>query len=192
MSVEAVRRRFTVAEYRSMSQAGILSEDDRVELLEGEIVQMSPIGRRHAACVKRLNRMLSELVGREAIVSVQDPVRVGMDSEPQPDVALLRWRSDFYAGALPEAGDAQLVVEVAESSSQTDRLVKVPLYARGGVPEVWLVDLAEDVVEVHRGPGADGYGEVLRVGRGEHLSPQELPVVGVSVSELLGPGEAGG
>ena len=105
---------------------------------------MSPIGKRHAACVKRLNRMLSDQIGREAIVSVQDPVRVGMESEPQPELALLRWRSDFYVWALPEAGDAQLVVEVAESSGHTDRLVKVPLYARGGVPEVWLVDLAGD------------------------------------------------
>jgi len=191
MSVETVRRRFTVVEYHSMGQAGILSEDDRVELLEGEVVQKSPIGKRHAACVNRLNRMLSVQVGREAIVSVQNPIRVGVESEPQPDVALLRWRSDFYAGALPEAGDAQLVVEVAESSSQTDRLVKVPLYGRGGVPEVWLVDLAGDVVEVHRGPGADGYGEVLRVGRGEHLSPQQLPALDVPVSEILGPEEAG-
>ena len=191
MSVEAVRRRFTVAEYHSMSQAGILLEDDRVELLEGEIVQMSPVGRRHAACVKRLNRMLSDLVGREAIVSVQDPVRVGMDSEPQPDLALLRWRPDFYAGALPEAGDVQLVVEVAESSGHTERLVKVPLYARGGVPEVWLVDLVGDAVEVHRRPGADGYEEVQRVGRGEHLSPQHLPALDVGVSEILGPEEPG-
>ena len=91
-------------EYHSMGQAGILSEDDRVELLEGEVVQMSPIGKRHAACVNRLNRMLSEQVGQEAIVSVQNPIRVGVDSEPQPELALLRWRSDFYAGALAQTG----------------------------------------------------------------------------------------
>jgi len=182
MSVRLLKRRFTVEEYHRMAQAGILSEDDRVELIEGEIVEMVPIGSRHAASVNRLTNLLSELVGKRAIVSVQNPVRLGPYAEPQPDVALLRPRNDFYAPAHPGPQDALLVVEVAETSADYDREIKMALYARAGVPEAWLVDLQEGVVEVHRSPAPDGYRRVQQHRPGQHLSPE----VSLAVDEVLG------
>jgi Uma2 family endonuclease len=186
MEVQLARRLFTVAEYHKMAEAGILSEDDRVELLEGEIVAMSPIGSRHAACVMRLTELLSERVVGRAHVNVQNPVRLGEHSEPQPDLALLRRRRDFYASSHPGPEDVLLVIEVAETSAAVDREVKVPLYARFGVPEVWLVDLAGDQVEVFREPSAEGYREVRVLRRGESLAPALLPDLLVPVDAVLG------
>ena len=186
MAVRPVRHKFTVEEYHRMAEAGILSEDDRVELIEGEIVEMAPIGSRHAACVNRLNRFFSSLE-KKVIVSVQNPVRLGEDSEPQPDVALLKPRADFYASGYPGAEDVLLVVEVAETSAKDDREMKVPLYARHGVSEVWLVDLGAEVVEVYREPSPEGYRQVWRAGRGEVLVPQQVPDLRVPVEAILGP-----
>jgi len=186
MGVQLARRLFTVAEYHKMAEAGILSEDDRVELLEGEIVAMSPIGSRHAGLVNRLNRLFSQRAGDQVVVSVQNPVRLGGYSEPQPDLALLRPRADFYTSSHPGPEDVLLVIEVAETSAAVDREVKVPLYARFGVPEVWLVDLAENLVEVFREPSAEGYREVLVLRRGESLAPALLPDLLVPVDAVLG------
>jgi Uma2 family endonuclease len=134
MGVQVQRRLFTVEEYHRMAEAGILSEDDRVELIEGELVTMSPIGSRHAACVARLTALLFPVGGR-GILWVQNPIRLGARSEPQPDVALLRYRPDFYASAHPGPEDVLLVVEVAETSADADRSLKIPLYARYGIPK---------------------------------------------------------
>jgi Uma2 family endonuclease len=186
VGVQLTRRLFTVAEYHKMAEAGILSEDDRVELLEGEIVAMSPIGSRHAGLVNRLNRLFSQRAGDQVVVSVQNPVRLGGYSEPQPDLALLRPRADFYTSSHPGPEDVLLAVEVAETSAAVDREVKVPLYARFGVPEVWLVDLAGDQVEVFREPSAEGYREVRVLRRGESLAPAFLPDLLVPVDAVLG------
>jgi len=183
--VQLLKRLFTVAEYHKMAEAGILSEDDRVELLEGEVVRTAPIGLRHATCVRRLNRLFSKWVGERAIVDVQNPIRLGEHSEPQPDVALLKPRPDFYATSHPGPEDVVLVIEVAETSAAVDREVKVPLYARFGVPEVWLVDLAEDRVEVFREPSAQGYREVRVLRRGESVAPALLPDLAVPVDAVL-------
>ncbi|GIW50689.1 MAG: hypothetical protein KatS3mg081_0044 [Gemmatimonadales bacterium] len=156
MAVQLMKRRFTVAEYHKMAEAGILGEDDRVELLEGELVAMAPIGSRHATCVRRLNYLLSRGVGERAIVDVQNPIRLSEYSEPQPDLALLKPRPDFYAAAHPGPEDVLLVVEVAETSADYDREVKIPLYARAGIPEVWLVDLAGAQIETFRQPAQGG------------------------------------
>ncbi|MEE9285700.1 MAG: Uma2 family endonuclease [Dehalococcoidia bacterium] len=185
MAVQIQRRSFTVEEYYKMAQAGILSEDDRVELLDGEIVEMTPIGSKHAACVKRMIRLFSELVGGRAIVSAQDPIRIGERSEPQPDLALLVPRSDFYAAAHPGPEDVLLVIEVAETSADFDRQVKAPLYARAGVREVWLVDLPSRRVEVYRSPSGDTYRDVQTLGPGKRLAPQAFPDAEASVDEIL-------
>ncbi|MBC7104848.1 MAG: Uma2 family endonuclease [Firmicutes bacterium] len=187
MSVPLARRRFTVEDYRRMGEAGILSEDDRVELIEGEIVEMTPVGSRHAGCVDRLVRLFFRTVGDRAQVRVQSPVRLGEHSEPQPDLALLVPRADFYAASHPGPQDVLLVVEVVETSAPYDREVKVPLYARAGIPEVWLADLAEGCVEVHRSPAGGGYAEVLRLRRGERLAPAAFPDAVVAVEDVLGP-----
>jgi len=186
MSTAGVRRRFTVKDYHKMALIGILQEDDRVELLEGEVVEMAAIGSRHAACVGRVNQVFSERLRRRAIVRVQDPIRLGEFSEPQPDLALVRPRSDFYASFHPGPQDVLLLVEVADTSEDYDRDVKIPLYAKWGTLEVWLVDLAGDAIEVYRGPTPNGYQEVRRVGRNEHLSIQSFPDIVLATEEILG------
>ena len=186
MSVQVLKRLFTVEEYYRMAEANIFSEDDRVELLEGEIVQMTPIGSRHASNVMRLIRLFSQQVSEHALVSAQNPVRLDEYSEPQPDIALLRFRPDFYAEDHPKPEDVLLLVEVADTSIVFDRQVKVPLYAKAGIPEVWLVDLGGDSVEVHARPSRGGYEEVQQFRRGETISPQAFPDLKLNVSDILG------
>lgn len=166
MTIQGTRRRFTTQEYHLMGHAGILREDDRVELIEGEIVQIAPIGSRHQGCVNRLNALFFRLGGSWALVHVQGPINLPGDSEPQPDVALLRRRADYYASAHPGPQDVLLLVEVADNSAEYDREVKAPLYARHGITEYWLVDLENGVVEVYRRPQAGAYQQVVQAGRG--------------------------
>jgi Uma2 family endonuclease len=183
--VDLPRRRWTVDEYYRMLEAGILQEGSRVELIEGEIVEMTAIGLRHAACVAELNRRLVPAIGARALLWPQNPVRLPRDTEPQPDIALLCPRADRYtrAPALPE--DILLLVEVADTSYRYDRGVKLPLYARAGVPEVWIVDLTHDVIEVHRQPGPAGYAALELVGPGGAVAPVALPDIVVAVDDAL-------
>jgi Uma2 family endonuclease len=186
MAVDIQRRLFTCAEYETMLAAGILSEDDRVELIEGEILQMSPIGSPHAGCVKRSNGTFSRLLQVRAIVSVQDPLFLNDISEPEPDLVLLRPREDFYAESHPGPADVLLVVEVADASLGFDRRVKAPLYARSGIAELWIVDLVGQAVEVYRRPAALGYQEIRRHQRGESLGLLAFPDLSLAVEEILG------
>lgn len=186
MTTPITKRKFTVDEYHRMAQAGILTEDDRVELIQGEIVEMTPVGSKHAACVKRLNRLLSKSVGDKAIVSVQAPVALDPHSEPQPDIALLRPSPDFYAAQHPGPDDVLLIVEVADTSAAYDRDVKLPLYARAGIPEVWLVDLAANRLEVYRGPSPEGYRERMIYRPGMQVSSESLPGLSLPVIEIVG------
>ncbi len=185
MALSVQRRLFTVADYHKMRDSGIIGEDDRVELLEGEIVQMTPVGSEHAACVSRLNRLFLRAAETAAIVRVQDPVRLGDLSELQPDLALVRPRPDFYRQAHPGPEDVLLLVEVADTSGAYDRQVKLPLYARAGIPEVWIVDLQAQVVEIHRGPSPDGFVERIVVPRGRSATPLALPGVTMDTEDLL-------
>ena len=186
MSVQLTRHRFTCDDYHAMVAAGALKDDDRVELIEGEIVDMTPIGSRHAAAVDLLTRWLVMGCGTRAIVRVQGPVRVGAHSEPQPDLLVLVPRDDFYQGKPPTADDVLLLIEVADSSLQYDQTVKLPLYARAGVREVWLVDLVRNEVQVHREPTPGGFGFVERRGRGARVEPIAFPGLSLRVDELLG------
>jgi Uma2 family endonuclease len=186
MSVQLTRHRFTCDDYHAMAAAGALKEDDRVELIEGEIVDMTPIGSRHAAIVDRLNHWLVMGCGARAIVRVQGPVRLGAHSEPQPDLLVLDRRDDFYQDKPPTADDVLLLIEVADSSLQYDQAVKLPLYARAGVREFWLVDLVRNEVQVHREPMPGGFGFVERRGRGSLVEPIAFPGLSLSVDELLG------
>ena len=187
MGTELKHRLFTVDEYHQMGHAGILHEDDRVELIEGEIVEMSPIGSKHAGCVKRLNRHFTEGLGNRAVVSVQDPVRINHHSEPEPDLAVLRPREDFYANGHPGPEDVLLLIEVAETSARYDREVKLPLYARAGIPEVWLVNLAAYEIERFRGPSADGYRTAGTLQGGDGLTAEHFPELRLDVAELVEP-----
>ncbi|ULR41534.1 Uma2 family endonuclease [Thermus sp. NEB1569] len=174
-----LRYRFTAEEFHRMAEAGILPEDARVELVEGEIVTMSPVGKRHMAAVKRLMDLLFPLQqARKALLQVQDPLRLSPESEPQPDLTLLSYRENFYRDKVPEAEDALLVIEVADTSLDYDLTVKLPLYAKAGIPEVWVVDLEGGQVLVHREPKGEGYREVRTLGPGDTLAFMgvEIPV----------------
>jgi Uma2 family endonuclease len=186
MAVQVSRRLFTVDEYHQMAQAGILTEDDRVELLEGEIIQMAAIGSRHAACVDRLNHLFSRYVAGRAIVRVQSPIHLSEISEPQPDLALLRLRPDFYAAAHPGPQDILLVIEVADTSVGYDQEAKLPRYAQTSIAEAWIVNIPEDRLEVYRQPTFEGYQEVVHLGRGEHLTPVAFPDLSLAVDTILG------
>ena len=175
MSVQVARRYFTVEEYHRMGAAGIFTEDDRVELIEGEILQMSPIGSRHAASVNRLNAKFNNLLADRAVVSVQDPILLNDFSEPQPDIAVLTRREDFYADALPTAKDVLLVVEVADTTVAYDRDIKLPSYARSGILEAWLVDLPAETVEVHLEPVNGAYRKVNFISSRRFDSARQFP-----------------
>lgn len=185
MGVTTLRRRFTVEEYHEMGRAGILKPGDRVELIEGEIIQMSPIGSRHAACVDRLNRVLDRSVGDRAIVRVQNPLRIGGHSEPQPDLMLLKPKSDFYASGHPGPADVLLLIEVAATTAESDLEAKLKLYARACVSEVWVLDLEKGRLEVRRDPRGEQYLTVSDCPRGSAASPAAFPDIQVSL-EMLG------
>lgn len=186
MSVQIARRSFTVAEYYRMAEAGILSEDDRVELLDGEIIEMSLIGSRHAACVDRLNNYLNGLSNQRFIVRVQSPIRLDDYSEPQPDITLLRVRSAFYAQAHPTPTDVLVVIEVADTSVELDRQVKLPLYAQAGIEEFWLVNLPDNTVEFYAEPLGSSYRAMKTFGRGETFDSRMIPNLQPGVDEILG------
>ena len=182
----ATRHRFTVADYYRMAEAGILHEDDRVELIEGEILDMEPISPRHASCVTRLTALFLRGLDEKAIVPAQNPLRLNQYSEPQPDLSLLRWRADFYATAHSTPEDALLVAEVADTSLGYDRDIKAPLYARSGIPEVWLVDLTHKSISIYRGPGPDAYGNSFEVRGTAPLSPQAFPDFALTPDQVFG------
>lgn len=177
------RHAFSVAEWEQMGRAGLFDEDARVELIDGEIVDMTPIGARHQLCVKRLNRLFGQLAGDDAVVSVQDPVRLGEHSEPQPDLALLRPPLERYT-AVPTASDVLLVVEVADSTIERD-LAKSVAYARAGIAECWIVDLEGERVLAFAGCGPDGYRSRLECSGGDMLSVRALPRVSLSAARVL-------
>jgi len=180
------RRLFTADEYHRLGEAGILREDDRVELVDGDIVEMTPIGARHAACVDRLNVVLQRCLGDSAIVRVQGPVRLNQISEPQPDITVLKPRRDFYAGTHPCGDDILLAIEVADTSLKFDREVKGSLYARSAIAEFWLVDVVHESVEVFRQPGVDRYLFSRISQRRERLPIAALPDISLSVDDILG------
>lgn len=169
-----------------MAEVGILYEDDRVELLDGEIWQMIPIGSYHAACVDRLTRAISHQVYQSAIMSVQNPIQLDDYTEPQPDLTLLRMRPDFYAEALPTAADVLLLIEVADTSLEFDRRIKLPRYAQAGVPEVWLVDLKAKSVRVYTQPTESGYQVIQQLGPDQTAVATTIAGLAVAVKDILG------
>jgi len=187
MSDLLTRYRFTVQEYHRMGEVGILPEDSRIELIAGEIVVREPIGSRHAGTVNRLNRLWTSRLGERAVVQIQNPIELPeQDSEPQPDVTLLRPRADFYTTAHPVAADVVLLIEVADSTLAVDRRVRMPLYARAAIQEAWFLDLTAERVEVYRAPTLRGYQDVVRLERGQRQAPLAFPDLVLTVEDLLG------
>ncbi len=178
--------KYTFDEYHEMGEAGIFKTGDRVELIDGEIVLMPPIGSSHAAGTARCTRIFTMAVGERAIVWAQNPVHLPDGGEPEPDIALIRPRPDYYQSSLPASSDVLLAVEVSDTTARFDRSVKVPLYALNGIRETWLLLLSEETIEVFRDPGTEGYQRTMRFHRGESLSPEAIPDLQFSVDELLG------
>lgn len=185
MNTAIERYLFTVADYEQMAAVGILDEDDRVELIAGEIVRMSPIGHRHVQAVNRLNHLLFSVVGSDLTVSIQNPIKLGLRDEPQPDVAVLRG----IGRGLVDAAAALLVIEVADSSREYDRKTKLPRYATAGIPEAWLVDLDADTIERYTEPREGHYRVAVFAMRGDSLESTMLPALTVSVDAVLGPAD---
>ncbi|MGH8478484.1 MAG: Uma2 family endonuclease [Gammaproteobacteria bacterium] len=180
------RHRLTVHDFQRMGEAGILPIEGRLELIEGEIIAMAPIGSRHAAIVTRANMLFVQAVDGRAIVSVQNPILLGEHSEPEPDLALIQPREDFYALALPRADEVLLIVEVADTTLRYDREIKIPLYARHGIPEVWLIDVEGRTLTIFETPADGRYRDERRMRPSGTLAPKALPGVEVDLSRLFG------
>jgi Uma2 family endonuclease len=186
MSVPIQKYLFNVDEFYQMAQIGIFTEVDRVELVNGEVIDLCKVSPRHAGCVTRLNSYLSRQLDMESIVSVHNPVRLGHYSEPLPDIALLKWRDDFYANGHPTPADVLLIIEVADTSVDFDRRIKLPLYARAGIAETWVMVLPKDTIEVHSQPADGKYQKVRRLKRGRRLVSPTLAGLSFDVDDLLG------
>ncbi|MEM7369984.1 MAG: Uma2 family endonuclease [Bacteroidota bacterium] len=185
MTIPLRKRLITVAEYYKMLEVGILKEEDRVELIRGEIISMSPISSNHSSIVKRINRVLSKSIGDLGVIGIQDPIHLGKFSEPEPDISLLKPSPDLYQHEHPRSEDVFLLIEVAQSSLNFDRHVKIPLYASHQIPEVWIVDVNNHQIEVYREPNGDFYAEQMLVVPGESIDIQALGLE-IQVRDLLG------
>jgi Uma2 family endonuclease len=178
--------RFTVDEYHKMAEIGVLTEDSRVELIDGEIVKMPPIGPEHVGNVNWFTRVFGPALGGRGQLSIQNPVQLGLRVEPQPDVVVLRPRADDYRKALPAPDDVLLLIEIAGSSLTYDRKTKARLYARAGIADYWIVNLVDSVVEVYRNPVRSRYRSVEALKPGDVIRPLAFPDVAIAVSDILG------
>jgi Uma2 family endonuclease len=168
-----------------MHEAGVFNEGDRLELINGEIKTMSPIGRKHGACINRLVARLTQRLGTRIILSVQNSIRLKDNSQPQPDLAILKPRDDFYEADLPTPEDILLIIEVADSSIDYDRNEKAPLYASAGIPEMWLFDVNQKIIEGYSQPSPSGYKQIYRYDEGDVLSILAFPDVTFNWNELF-------
>jgi Uma2 family endonuclease len=185
MTIRLLRRQFTTTDYARMRESGILTEDDRVELLDGEVYLMSPIGPLHVTIVNRLNRILVRQVGDDAIVSIQNPIQLDTFSEPQPDVTVLRYRADEYATKLPVPADILLLIEVADTSLAYDRQQKLPRYAIAQIQEVWIVDVEQQIIEQYTSPMADQYTQLHKVLYSHSISSTMMPQIQLETDSIF-------
>lgn len=185
MTLTLTRRQFTVHDYARMRETGILTEDDRVELLDGEIYVMSPIGPPHVALVNKLNKLLALLVGDSGIISIQNPIQLDDYSEPQPDIAILSPRDDYYTAALARPDDVLLAIEIADTSPDYDREEKLPRYARAQIGEVWIVDVNKRAVEQYTQPAQGEYTQLRKVLSGTTITATTLPAIRLTTDRLF-------
>jgi Uma2 family endonuclease len=186
LTTSVLKRLFTVKEYYQMFESGLFADGDRVELIRGEIIKMSPIGRRHAACVDRCNYTFAHKLGTKVIIRIQNPLALDNTSEPEPDVMVLKYKKDFYRSGHPQPTDVLLLIEVADSTIESDRQLKIPLYAEDGITEVWLIDINSACIEVYRYPTDQGYQDIQKYYRGQNLSILAFPDISIAVDEILG------
>ena len=181
----ASRLRFTTEQYHLMHEVGVFQEGDRLELINGEITNMSPIGRKHVACIIRLDKLIQKKLGDRVMVSTQNSIYLDDNSQPQPDLAILKPRDDFYESGLPTPADILLIIEVADSSLDYDRHVKAPLYAAVGIPEMWLFDVNQKLIEGYTQPSRSGYKQIHRYDEGDTLSIIAFPDVTFNWHEMF-------
>jgi Uma2 family endonuclease len=186
MVLQLDRKRFTVNDFQTMIETGILAEGAPYELLNGEIFHMAAIGRKHAAKVNRINSRLHDMLGEVHVIAVQNPIELGTVSQPQPDIAVLRWQNDFYESGHPEPQDIYLLIEVADTTLESDRTFKLPVYAEAGIAEVWIVNLQDNCIEVYRNPSGTVYQSIQTFIKGQTLTIELLPGVSIEVDEILG------
>ncbi len=202
MVVQLERKRFTVTDYQHMIETGILQEGEPYELLNGEVIRkmdyqpypfptlnqanLMGIGKRHASSTKRLNVVFSDRLHGQALIGVQAPVQLSEYSEPQPDISILKLNPDFYLSHHPAPDDIYLLVEVADSTLELDRTIKLPLYAEAGIAEVWIVNLQDRGIEVYRNPAGTTYQSIQTMTQGQTLTIALLPGVTIAVHEILG------
>ncbi len=184
--LELTRRRFTVAAYLRMVEAELFVEGERVELIHGDLIEMSPIYITHISTLNRPVWMLSNALGKQVILSVQNPVQLSEDSLPQPDVAVFRFQEEFYSEQHAKPEDILLIIEVADSSLRYDQRVKSKLYGTAGIADYWIVNLPERQIEVYREPRPNGYRTVTTCAPGETLSPLAFPDVVQQVEQIMG------
>ncbi|MBI5206656.1 MAG: Uma2 family endonuclease [Candidatus Firestonebacteria bacterium] len=178
--------RFTINEYYHLAKAGILQEDDNVELIEGRIIDMTPIGSKHASCVKRIMELLINRLQKKATIGVQDPIDLNEQTELEPDITILIKRADFYAEHHPRPEDVLLIIEVADSSLEYDKTVKIPLYAKANIQEVWLINLIENIIEIYRNPSQIGYKFYEKASKEDTIFPLCFPDINIKASEIVG------
>ncbi len=184
--ISPVRKHLTdIHEWRKLGEANIFPPDSRIELIEGEIIEMAPVGSHHSSHLKRINKLFSSLVMDMAIVAVQDPLQLSDLSEPEPDFMLLRPVPDFYYEKHPIAQDVFLLIEVADSSLNFDQNQKLRLYAMHNVPEFWLLNLIDNCLEVYRKPKGEVFAEKTTLYSGDKISLSQLPDICIQVSEIL-------
>lgn len=186
MATQPTQQPITVAQYYQMLADGVLHEDDRVELIEGELHWMTPIGSPHAACINYLVAIFNQQLARQAVILPQNPIHLDDHSEPQPDVSMARWRPDYYRAGHPTPADLLLLVEVSDTTLREDRRVKAPLYARFGIPEYWIVNLPQNVIEIYTDPQDGQYRRRVLRRRGEQIAPQAFPDLLIGVDDILG------
>ncbi|KER10015.1 MAG: hypothetical protein HY22_06935 [[Candidatus Thermochlorobacteriaceae] bacterium GBChlB] len=179
------RRKITVEEYYVMYNAGVFKPDERLELINGEIVKMPAMNAPHIAYVARLSRLFIETFGKRATVFTQLPVILSDDSEPEPDIALLKWKADDYLSGKATASDVHVLIEVADASLLYDRRIKLPLYASAGIPEAWVLNLQDNQLEVYRQPRGNNYAEQRLLKPSEKISLQAFPDVEISLTEIF-------
>lgn len=185
MTVQLLKHKFTTQQYHLIHEAGVFSQGDRFELINGEITEMSPIGRKHAACIIRATKLLQKKLGDLVLISVQNSIHLSDVSEPQPDFAVLTPRDDCYEEGLARPADILLLIEVADSTIAYDRNVKMPLYSAAGIPEMWLFDLNERVIEGYSQPSARGYKQMHRYEQGDIFSMLAFPDISFTWQEIF-------
>jgi len=185
-ATSVLKRLFTVKEYYLMYESGVFANGERVELIRGEIIKMAAIGRRHAACVDRCNDVFAYKLGKKVLIRIQNPLALDNTSEPEPDVLLLKRKVDYYESGHPRPADVFLLIEVADSTIDSDRELKIPIYAEDGITEVWLIDINSACIEAYRNPTAEGYQDIQKFYRGQNLSILAFPDLSITVDEILG------